>query len=82
MLARRSAPWRLLPALHRPVFGAASATAGGSLALDKNLYGHWVEVSAMSILLSEPHEYLRWRNHKPNYADFKKEMRVKTLSGS
>ncbi len=28
----------------------------------------------MSILLSEPHEYWRWRNHKPTYADFKKEM--------
>jgi hypothetical protein len=41
---------------------------------------HWVEASAMSILLSEPHEYWRWRNHKPTYADFKKEMWVKLLT--
>jgi hypothetical protein len=36
----------------------------------------------MSILLSEPHEYWRWRNHKPTYADFKKEMWVELWSAT
>jgi hypothetical protein len=33
---------------------------------------HWVEASAKSILVSEPHEYWRWQNHKPTLCPFKK----------